>query len=79
VTETPEQITVGQSAAVAKLYTLAVLDEVRAAAAKFTADLDQIKRKYTRELSTGPDQFQWLLALAEQVVPDTGSSPSAPI
>lgn len=74
--ETPDEITVGQSAAVAKLYSLSVLDEVRAAAGKFLAELDDIKRRYTRELSPGPEQFRSLLAMAEQVERDTGSSAS---
>lgn len=71
--ETPDEVTVGQAAAVAKLYSLAVLDEVRSAAGKFLAELDDIKRRYDRELSTGPDRFANLLAMAERVRRDDGS------
>lgn len=74
--QTPDEVTVGQTAAVAKLYSLAVLAEVRAAAGKFLAELDDIQRRYEQELSTGPGQFANLLAMAEQVRRDAGSQPS---
>lgn len=73
--EEPEVLTAEHTAVVAKLYSLAVLDEVRSAVGRLHADLDTIKRKYERELTAGPDQFRYLLAMAEQVGRDAGSNP----
>lgn len=61
--------TVGTAAATAKLYSLAVLDEVNGAVGKLHAELDDIKRRYKRELSTGPDQFRALIAMGERIEP----------
>lgn len=69
----PDEVTAGMAAAVAKLYTHAVLDEARAAAAKYLAELDEIKRKYDREFTPGPDQFRYLMAMADEI--RSGASP----
>lgn len=71
-----DSTTVGQAAVTAKLYSLAVLDEVSTAVGKLTVELADIRRRYERELSTGPDQFRNLLAMAERLRAEAGESPA---
>jgi hypothetical protein len=63
---TDDEQTVGQVAAVAKLYVGAVLDEVRQATRLYEMELDRIRRKYAAELSSGDEQFALLLACADR-------------
>jgi hypothetical protein len=65
--DTPDEVTVAQAAAVAKLYSLAVLDDVHTAVGRFAVELVAIKQRYERELSPGPDQFRILLAAAKRM------------
>lgn len=66
-----DQTTIAQAAATAKLYSLAVVAEVDMALAKFRLELDEIKRRYERELTNGPDVFRTLIAAAERVKDST--------
>lgn len=59
-----DELLAGGARVTAKLYVLAVLDEVEAATARYLMELHKIRAKYRDEL-TEPDAFRLLIQAAE--------------